>query len=64
MLKKNLFIIWLPVITMNKNLSTLTKNNYFLGDFFLKKIILQQNIPFPILFFAIVQKQNVGLSVF
>ncbi len=35
--KKNPFIVWLPIITMNKNLSTLNEKNYFFGDVFLKK---------------------------
>jgi hypothetical protein len=48
--KKNLLIVWLPIITININLSTLIKNNYFFGAFFLKHKILQQNIPIPIFF--------------
>lgn len=46
-----LFILWLPLVVMNRNLAKLTQNRYFSYEFFFKKQGIMCKIPFPIFFF-------------
>jgi hypothetical protein len=61
-----IYILWLFIVIRNRNLVTLTQKNVF-GKFFQKKLL--QNIPFPIMFFTMMQnfahtKKRLYIGVF